>query len=181
MTEAPIDVASIARQLARTPNVLDALLADASDRSLHADEGPGTWSPYGIVGHLIHGEKTDWIPRARHILSGNSEPFEPFDREAQNRVEERVPIERLLGEFRSLREANLETLRSLEIAPEDLAREGLHPALGTVTLGQLLSTWAVHDLGHIAQISRVLAASRKSDVGPWVEYLPILTDRERRG
>ena len=162
--------------LSRTPTTLRTLLAGLPEKLLHADEGPGTWSSYGIVGHLIHGERTDWIPRAQQILDGSTEPFEPFDREAQNRRDV-VPVASLLDEFEEVRRENLTTLRSWELTAAQLSRVGIHPAFGEVTLGQLLSTWGVHDLGHIAQICRVLAHPSRDAVGPWVEYLPILQRR----
>ena len=160
-------------RLARTPATLRSLLTGLPDKLLHVDEGSGTWSPYGIVGHLIHGERADWIPRAQQILCGNTDPFEPFDREAQNQREV-VPMTSLLDEFEAIRGENLTTLRSWALTSTQLSQVGIHPAFGEVTLGQLLTTWGVHDLGHVAQICRVLAHPSRDAVGPWVEYLPIL-------
>ena len=161
--------------LERTPLVLDALLR-GTDPAWHAiHEGPETWSAYDVVGHLIHGEETDWVPRARIILEhGSARAFEPFDRFAQFRESEGKSLEMLLDEFAALRPENLATLDELRIGNETLAREGRHPDFGVVTMGQLLATWVVHDLGHIAQISRVMAKRYAGEVGPWMEYLPVL-------
>lgn len=162
--------------LERTPGAIRELLDGLSESWQRTDEGPDTWSPFDNVGHLIHGEETDWIPRARIILEhGSDEPFEPFDRFAQfERFRDWRPGE-LLDRFAELRASNLETLRAWELGPEQLELRGRHPELGTVTLGQLLATWAAHDLGHVAQIARVMAKRYRDDVGPWVAYLPILT------
>ncbi|MBL7776093.1 MAG: DinB family protein, partial [Saprospiraceae bacterium] len=147
-----------------------------SDAWLFENEGPDTWSPFDIVGHLIHGEKTDWIPRMRIILSdGPDKTFTPFDRFAQFEASKGKTLRQLLGEFRDLRAANLNILRATPIGPDELAKTGIHPAFGPVTLEQLLATWTVHDLGHIAQVSRVLAKQYRSAVGPWEAYLPVLT------
>ncbi|HET7042612.1 MAG TPA: DinB family protein, partial [Gemmatimonadales bacterium] len=134
-----------------------------------------TWSAYDIVGHLIHGERTDWIARTEHILAhGAAIPFPPFDREAMFRESAGRPLETLLAEFAGLRAASLARLDALGLGTADLARPGLHPALGPVTLRQLLATWVVHDLGHLAQIERVMAKRYREAVGPWRAYLPIL-------
>ena len=161
--------------LERTPAILNALLRGISDDWISNNEGPETWSPYDIIGHLIHGEKTDWIPRMEIILSGSGERrFEKFDRFAQFEASKGKTSDALLDEFIALREKNLLLLSSKNLQEDDLAKTGIHPAFGEVTLAQLLATWAVHDLNHIAQISRVMAAQYKTAVGPWVEYLGIL-------
>ena len=160
--------------LSHTPYVIDEMLRGLSDEWLYANEGPGTWSPYDILGHLIHGEKTDWMRRTQLVLENNGRKFEPFDREAQMRAEKK-PISDLLYEFRRLRRDNVNALLDLKINNEKLSYKGVHPAFGEVTLSQLLSTWVVHDLNHIAQIARVLAKQYKNETGPWIEYLPVLT------
>lgn len=164
--------------LERTPGLLRGLLAGLSDRLLAADEGPETWSPFVIVGHLIQGERTDWIPRARIILEqGEIRPFDPFDRFAQLEADRGRRLDELLDEFERLRRDNLEILAGLRLTPGDLEKTGMHPELGRVTLGELVATWAVHDLGHVAQISRVMAKTWAGAVGPWSQYLPVLHDR----
>jgi len=161
--------------LARTPPALDALLRGLPDAWVRAPEGPGRWSAYDIVGHLIHGEHADWIPRARRILEhGESLAFEPFDREAQARWPQDVPLGARLDEFAAARRTSLQELAALRLTPTLLARRGKHPSLGTVTLAELLGTWVVHDLNHLAQLARVLAKARAEEVGPWREYLPVL-------
>lgn len=161
--------------LERTPATLRALLHGLDARWTDATEGPDTWSPFDVVGHLIHGERTDWIPRARIILAqGASRRFEPYDRFAQFRESQGRSIAELLDEFTRLREANLALLAEWRLGDVQLALTGEHPAFGTVTLGQLLATWVAHDLGHIAQICRVMAKQYRHAVGPWREYLPIL-------
>lgn len=177
--DARFDVAEARLLLARTPVVLSAWLSGLPDSWLDATEGGETWSPRIIVGHLIVGEETDWIPRARAILGPESgRRFAPFDRFAQFR-RPRVAIETDLAEFARSRARSLEELDALRLAPSDLDREGIHPAFGAVTLRQLLATWTAHDLSHLAQISRVLAKRFASAVGPWREYLPIVTARDR--
>ena len=162
--------------LERTPAVLRAWLADLSDAWLTADEGPETFSPLEVLGHLVHGERGDWMARTRIILEhGTSQAFEPFDRIAHRRDFAGWTAARLLDELARLRGANLEALRALEITAADLDREGQHPALGTVTLRALLATWVAHDLSHMAQIARVMAKRYRNDVGPWSAYLPILS------
>ena len=161
--------------LARTPAALDALLRDLPETWTLRNEGEGTWSAFDIVGHLIHGERTDWIPRARIILQfGESRAFEPFDREGQNRESRDSSLSQLLDGFARLRSENLRDLQALNLRREDLDRRGRHPALGVVTLAQLLATWAVHDLTHLHQISRVLANQYREAVGPWSAYLGVL-------
>jgi hypothetical protein len=162
--------------LERTPAVLTAALDGLSDEWVHACEGPDTFSPFDVVGHLIHGERTDWIPRVRLILErGESVPFEPFDRFAMREISAGSKIGELLVEFATLRRANLEVLDGWDLAPSDLDRRGRHPELGAVTLRQLLATWVVHDLSHVAQVARVLAKQYTGQVGPWSAYHPILT------
>ena len=161
--------------LGRTPAVLDALLRGLPETWTLRNEGEKTWSPFDIVGHLIHGERTDWMPRAKMILQfGESKAFEPFDRWAQERESQSKSLAQLLDEFAPLRFANLNELRALKLKPEDLARRGRHPALGVVTLSQLLATWAAHDLTHLHQISRVMACQYREAVGPWSAYLGVL-------
>lgn len=164
--------------LERTPGALRALLGGLPAAWTAADEGPGTWSPYDIVGHLIHGERTDWIPRVRRLLEhGEAVPFAPFDRFAQFTESQGRSLAVLLDEFAALRAHSLSDLASLRLAGEDLARTGTHPAFGRVTLAQLLATWTVHDLGHLAQACRAMAGRYRDDVGPWREYLPIVAPR----
>jgi len=171
----PFDPADAVRILGGTPDTLEALFRQIPESWTLAHEGGDTWSPFDVLGHLIHGDETDWIPRARWILAeGTSRPFEPFDRLAQFETSKGKTTAELLVTFRALRGANLQELRDLLHGGPDLDAEGAHPAFGTVTLRQLLSTWVVHDLGHIAQICRVLCAQYGEEVGPWREYLPIL-------
>ena len=165
--------------LERTPASLTALLKDLPERWVEATEGAGTWSPYDVIGHLIHGERTDWIPRARHIMAGDSRPFEPFDRMAQFTDSQGKSLGELLVAFAGLRHENLTTLLEMNVTNEDLNRRGLHPELGAVTLGQLLATWVVHDLDHVGQIARTMAKVYSEATGPWSAYLSILRDRQR--
>ncbi|HKS28793.1 MAG TPA: DinB family protein [Pyrinomonadaceae bacterium] len=161
--------------LSRTPSVLNALVAGLPDEWVFSNEGPESWSPYDIVGHLIHGEETDWIPRARIILEhGEERAFEPFDRFAMFEKSEGKSINELLKRFEQLRGESLLALDEMNITSELLEKRGRHPELGVVTLGQLLSTWVVHDLGHVAQITRVMAKQYKESVGAWQAYLSIL-------
>ncbi|MEQ9266608.1 MAG: DinB family protein [Balneolaceae bacterium] len=161
--------------LERTPTVLNSLLRDLPDDWISPNEGAGTWSPYDVIGHLVHGEKTDWLTRTKIILSkGGDKNFEPFDRFAQFEDSKGKSINKLLDEFRNLRADNLAELQTLNITEEQLELEGKHPEFGTVTLNELLSTWVTHDLGHIAQISRVMAKQYENEVGPWKAYLGIL-------
>ena len=162
--------------LTRTPSALRAMLSGLPSRWTGGNEGPDTWSPQEIVGHLIHGEETDWIPRVKVILTkGESQAFEPFDRFAQARRFAGWSLERLLDQFGELRADGVATLRGWRLTPEQLALRGRHPELGQATLSQLLASWVVHDLGHIAQISRVMAKQYTAAVGPWKAYLPVLT------
>jgi len=166
--------------LSRTPATLDALLRGLPDTWVRANEGrtsegKESWSPFDIVGHLIAGERTDWMPRARIILEqGEARRFDPFDRFAQEKESRGKSLEQLLDEFARLRQQNLAALKGLNLHPEDLTRRGTHPALGVVTLSQLLATWAVHDLTHVHQISRVMARQYRDAVGPWSAYLGVL-------
>lgn len=161
--------------LGRTPAVLDGLLRGSSASWHHIDEGPDTWSAFDVVGHLIHGEETDWVPRARIILEyGEGRPFEPFDRFAQLTRFAGWSLDGLLDRFAERRRANLEIVRNWRLTEAQLALPGRHPELGSVTLRQLLATWAVHDLNHIAQISRVMAKRYTQEVGVWRDYLSIL-------
>jgi uncharacterized damage-inducible protein DinB len=161
--------------LERTPDVLNTMIENISAEWTSNNEGGETWSVYDIVGHLIHGEKTDWIPRAEIILSNKPDrTFKPFDRFAQFNESKGKSLTQLLIEFKELRQKNIENLQSKELSNNDLEDKGIHPEFGEVTLSQLLSTWVVHDLNHIAQISRVMAKQYKEDVGPWIKYLRIL-------
>lgn len=163
--------------LARTPWALTALLDGLPDAWHQGDEGPSTFSPFEVVGHLLHGERTDWIPRARIILQGEEGTFEPYDRFAQREESRGKSLEGLLAEFAEAREENLRALAAMELEAPDLDRLGTHPELGKVTLRQLLSAWVVHDLGHLAQIARVMAKQYGDEVGPWRQYMPVLSDR----
>jgi hypothetical protein len=171
----PIELSEAVQVLSRTPATLRALLAGLDDEWLTADEGPDTFSPRDVVGHLISGEETDWMPRLRIILDhGPSRPFTPFDRFGFKEKYGRLPIDGLLVRFADLREANLDQLRALALTPAQLELRGTHPELGPVTLSQLLATWVDHDLNHIWQIVRVMAGRYRDAVGPWRAYLRIL-------
>jgi hypothetical protein len=162
--------------LTRTPSTLDALLRGLPDGWIAATEGTNTWSPFDVVGHLIHGERTDWIPRARIILEhGEARAFEKFDRFAQFAASEDRSLASLLDEFAMLRQDNLRALEALRLTETDLDRRGRHPELGAVSLRQLLATWVAHDLDHVAQISRVIARQYSDEVGPWRAYLRIIS------
>lgn len=161
--------------LARTPSALDALLRGLPEFWTHASEGENTWSAFDVVGHLIHGERTDWIPRAKIILQyGETRSFDPFDRWAQARESQGKSLGELLDEFTRLRANSLQELRALHLTPEDLARRGRHPTLGVVTLSELLTTWAAHDLTHLHQISRIMAYQYRDAVGPWIKFLGVM-------
>jgi uncharacterized damage-inducible protein DinB len=158
--------------------VLHAWLADLPAPWTTTNEGPETWSPFDIVGHLIHGERTDWMPRVELLLAhGESRPFTRFDRFAQFRDSAGKTLPDLLETFAELRQVNLALLESLRLQPQDFPRRGLHPELGPVTLGQLLATWVAHDLNHLGQIARVMGRQYTDAVGPWLEYLPLLRRR----
>lgn len=161
--------------LRRTPATLNALLADLPNDWVLSNEGPETWSPYDVIGHLIEGEETDWIPRARIILEqGETRPFDKFDRFAMFQKSKGKSLLELLAQFEQLRGESLRQLDEMKLTPELLQKRGMHPALGVVTLSQLLSAWVVHDLGHIRQIVRVMAKQYREAIGPWTEYLTIV-------
>ncbi|MHB8541480.1 MAG: DinB family protein [Candidatus Acidiferrales bacterium] len=161
--------------LARTPAALDALLRDLPETWTFGNEGENSWSAFDVVGHLIHGERTDWMPRARILLQfGETRTFEPFNRCGHVRESQGKSLEQRLDEFARLRSENLGELRALNLRKEDLASRGRHPALGVVTLSELLATWAAHDLTHLHQISRVMAHQYREAVGPWSKHLGVL-------
>jgi hypothetical protein len=164
--------------LERTPAVLEALLSDMPAEWVAGNEGEGTWSAIDIVGHLLHGEERDWMERTRIILEmGEARTFDPFDREAFREKYADIELDELILKFTKQRGQNLTELRNLKLTLEMSELSGNHPAFGKVTLKQLLSTWAVHDLSHLAQIARVMAKQYRENVGPWIEYLPILDKR----
>jgi len=161
--------------LERTPEVLEAMLENVSAEWTENNEGGETWSVFDVLGHLVHGEKTDWIARMEIILSdAQDKKFAQFDRFAQFEESKGKTLQELLEEFKRLRKKNVDVLRSKNLTIENLESKGVHPAFGEVTLAQLLATWTVHDLDHIAQISRVMAKQYKEAVGPWTQYLKIL-------
>jgi hypothetical protein len=161
--------------LARTPAALDAILRDLPEAWTLRNEGENSWSAFDIVGHLIHGERTDWMPRVKMVLEfGESQTFRPFDRWGQLRESQGKSLDRLLDEFARLRAENLDQLRGLNLRREDFERRGRHPALGVVSLSELLASWAIHDLTHLHQLSRVLAHQYRDAVGPWSTYLGVL-------
>lgn len=162
--------------LRRTPATLNSLLGHIPDEWVVSNEGPDSWSPFDVLGHLIHGEEADWIPRAKIILEyGESRAFEPFDRFAMFEASRGKSLAELLDRFGRLRAESLRELEGMSLTPEMLLKRGLHPELGAVTLGQLLSTWVVHDLGHVGQVVRVMAKQYGEAVGAWRAYLPILS------
>lgn len=166
--------------LRRTPAVLRALLGGLPEPWINASEGPDTWSPFDVVGHLIHGERTDWLPRLEIILThGEARPFTPFDRFAQFEASRGHSLHQLLDTFAELRAANLDRLDSHRLTRKDLGRRGRHPELGPVTVGELLATWVAHDLSHLAQIARVMGRQYAETVGPWRAYLPMLDSTRR--
>jgi hypothetical protein len=161
--------------LERTPAALEHLLQGLSPAWTRENEGPDTWSVRDVLGHLIHGEDTDWIPRARIILDqGEGRPFDPFDRFAQFSRFPDWPVPRLIARFAEARAENLVILRNWDLTPAQLSLRGRHPELGVVTMSELLATWAIHDLNHVAQIARVMAKRYAVESGPWRAYLPIL-------
>lgn len=161
--------------LARTPDVLNLLLRGLPERWTRRNEGEGTWSPLDIVAHLVHTERENWIPRARCILDhGESQPFAPFDREGNFQESRRRTLEEVLNEFAATRAASLQQLSAMNLFPQDLEKKGRHPSLGTVTLSELLATWAAHDLTHLHQISRVMAVQYREAVGPWSKFLGVM-------
>ncbi|HEX3234935.1 MAG TPA: DinB family protein [Gemmatimonadales bacterium] len=172
------DLDSSTTVLARTPATLQALLADLPEPWTRGREGPDTFNPFDVVGHLIDGEETDWIPRARIILARGPDPrFEPYDRFRHRARNAGRSLSELLKEFAQLRTRNLELLHSWRLTGAELELTGIHPTFGPVTLRQLLAAWVVHDLGHLAQIARVMAKQYGDAVGPWVPFMPVLTDR----
>jgi hypothetical protein len=167
--------------LSRTPAALKAMLSGLPRNWVENNEGPETWSPHDVIGHLVHGEQTDWLQRAKIILEhGEARPFDPFDRFAQFEESKGKTLEELLEEFAALRERNLALLREMKLGASDLEKRGQHPALGTVTLKELLATWVAHDLDHIAQIARTMAKQYAIEVGPWQVYISILHDRKSK-
>ena len=161
--------------IARTPAALNALLRDLPDTWTHRNEGGNTWTAFDVVGHLIHSEHNNWIPRARTILEvGDARPFAALDRRGHTSEVQGKSMSQLLVEFASVRAANVEQLRALNLRDEDLNRRGLHPSLGPITLSELLATWAAHDLTHLHQISRILAHQYRDEVGPFIRFLGVL-------
>ena len=161
--------------LSRTPTALETLLLGLSDTWISRNEGNGTWNAFGVIGHLVHGERADWIPRAKRILQhGQTIAFDPFDRLAQERESLGKSLQDLLEEFARLRAGNLAELDRMKLSPEDLERKGRHLSLGVVTLSQLLATWAAHDLTHLHQISRIMAHQYREAVGHWSAYLGVM-------
>ncbi len=169
------DLACAIQVLERTPPTLRGLLLGLSQEWILGKDGPDSWSPFDIVGHLIHGERTDWIPRAQIILKFDTpHPFQTFDRFAQFQDSRGKSLKELLDTLAALRQENLRTLEAMNLSATDLDRQGIHPEFGNVTLRQLLATWVAHDLSHIAQIAEVMARQYTQAVGPWTAYLPIL-------
>ena len=161
--------------LSRTPATINVLLRDLPESWTLQNEGENTWSAFDVVGHLIHAERTDWMPRAKVILQfGETKKFDPFDRWAQKRESEGKSLGQLLDEFARLRSESLAELRALNLRQEDFERRGRHPSLGLVTLSELLATWAAHDLNHLHQVSRIMAHQYRDAVGPWSAYLGVL-------
>jgi hypothetical protein len=161
--------------LSNTPAAFDALLRGLPDAWTLRNEGGNSWSVFDVVGHLIHADRTDWLPRARVILQfGDSQPFPPFDRLGQQKESQGKSLAHLLDEFARVRSESLDQLRALNLQPQDFDRRGRHPALGTVMLSQLLATWAAHDLNHLHQISRIMAHQYREAVGPWSAYLGVM-------
>jgi hypothetical protein len=178
-TRRPVVIDEAVAILTRTPAALDALLRGLPDVWVAVNEGPDTWSPFDVMGHLIHGEKTDWIARVRHIRElADAAPFAPVNRVAQVGAFDGRTLDSLLDEFAALRRDSLEELAGMHLTAADLARPGLHPALGSVTLGQLLATWVAHDLDHVTQIARVLARQYSDAVGPWQAYLRVVSGKQ---
>lgn len=168
-------IASTIEILGRTPTLIREYFRELSDAWIQNDYGENTWSAHQVLGHLIWGERTDWIPRVRHILEhGDSLPFVPFDRDGHEELCKSSTTQELVDVFQRERLDNLQVLQDLELTESDLEKRGLHPALGAVTIRELLSTWTVHDLNHIAQISKAMAYQYRDLVGPWEAYLSIL-------
>jgi hypothetical protein len=161
--------------LSRTPQTLESLLGGLPSEWVLNNEGDSTWSPFDVVGHLIHGERTDWIPRIKTVLQlGESQAFEPFDRFAQFEESKGRSLEELLTTFKDLRSGSIQTLKEMNIGPDELAKVGKHPELGRVTVKELIATWVAHDLDHVVQISRTMAKQYREEVGPWRAYLSVL-------
>ncbi len=161
--------------LGRTPGLLRDLIGELPPDMVTANEGEGTWSPFDIVGHLIHGERTDWIPRAEIILGPSPRTeWDPFDRDAMKEISRGKTLRELLDEFAALRAENIVKLKAFSLDEEKLDRKGIHPEFGEVTLRQHLATWVAHDLSHLSQVIRVLAKTYRAEVGPWIKYLSIL-------
>jgi hypothetical protein len=179
MTREDLRLEEAVAVLERTPATVGALLDGVPEVWARATEGEGTWSPYDVVGHLVHGERADWMERARHILSGDPRPFTPFNRTAQFTESEGKTLGELLAAFAELRGRNVAELQAMNIGGDDLQRAGRHPDFGEVTLGQLLAAWVVHDLDHVAQVARTMAKVYADAVGPWAAYLSILRDRQK--
>jgi DinB superfamily len=161
--------------LSRTPAAVDALLRELPEAFTHTNEGDNTWSAFDIIGHLIHCEKTDWLPRAKMILAhGETRPFEPFDRFGHIHASQGKTLPDLLDEFSAIRTQNLSELRAMRLTPEQLALRGFHPALGPVSLSQLLAAWAAHDANHLHQLARVIAHQYRDLVGPWSRFMGVM-------
>ena len=170
-----VNIVDVINILTRTPDVIKSLVIDLDETWLHANEGTDTWSPHQVVAHLIFGEQTDWIPRMQLILSDKEDKtFAPFDRSGHFHIASGRSIESLLHQFEELRKENIHILLAADLVEDDLRRTAVHPAFGTITLGQLLASWVVHDMTHIYQISRTIAKQYEVEVGPWKEYLGIL-------
>jgi len=173
----PVDITSVITILTRTPATIRELVANLEDNWLHANEGPGTWSPHEVVAHLIYGEQTDWIPRMRIILDDTADKkFTTFDRAGHFSIAAGRSIDSLLHQFEQLRLENILILVAADLTEEDLRKEGIHPAFGPVTLGQLLASWVAHDMTHISQIARIIARQYEVEVGPWKAYMRILNN-----
>ena len=178
-TRRALDLNEATAILARTPATLDALLRGLPDGWIHAHEGGETWSPFDVIGHLIHGEQADWVPRARIILQhGEARAFDKFDRFAQFELAKGRTLDSLLDEFATLRRTSLRDLAALDLADADLERRGTHPVFGCVTLGQLLATWVAHDLDHVIQVARVMGRQYSDAVGPWRAYLRVISGEQ---
>jgi hypothetical protein len=171
----PANIQDTIALLSRMPAALDSLLRGLPERWTLRNEGENTWTPFDVVGHLIHGERTDWIPRARRILQfGETRPFEPFDRMAQNQERKGKSLGQLLDDFMRLRGDNIRELRAMNLKSEDFEKRGMHPDMGSVTLSEPLAAWAAHDMTHLHQISRILAHQYRDAVGPWSRYLGVM-------
>ncbi len=174
------DFEGASQVLTRTPATLRQMLSGLDDAWLQADEGPDTFSPFEVVGHLLEAESTNWLPRARVIRAGDeSAVFPPFDRFAHRELHAGEPVQELLDRFEALRRVNLAEVASWELTKQDLSARAMHPQFGSVTLGQLLATWVVHDLGHIAQVARVMAKQYRQAIGPWAAYAAVVSDRPK--